>query len=161
MTRSEFKTFLWGILVISFPIWVGFHTIDNPLNELGLILHSQIANGVLEETYEDEQVDERDRVFYFDIGIYHFNTPDGKTFKAVNKASTGELDKLCDVEYLSTNPTINRIKGSGSKTIIEWFFQKILSGGFLLILFLSPGICILHQLFEDRKKRQNGNKLQS
>lgn len=142
---DSIKTLLWGVLWVAVALWFMHYIAENPLNELALIRRAQVAAGSLTDTFEHEQEDERGRVYFSDVGVYTFRTPDGQQFQASTKVPIGQLSKQREVEYLPDDPAVNRIRGDGCASIFEWLWRKVGLGVILLALFLSPGITLLRK----------------
>src|SRR5262249_49661430 len=88
--------------------------------------------------------------FYHSIS-YAFHLPDGREVQGATGSQGGRLPKeLADapqgatvaVEYLAEDPAVNRLSGYGSSSFADWLFRKVLLGGFLLALLVSPGLKI-------------------
>jgi len=140
---DSIKTIVWGVILLFLGGYFWYYFAGNPFEELALIRRAEIATGSLSATYEDEQEDYRGHVYLTDVGIYIFQLPDGREFKASTKRPTGQLKEREDVEYLPDKPAVNRVKGDGSQTVAEWFVRKVAIGSLLLVLALSPGAVLL------------------
>lgn len=148
--REPIKTIIWSVVVIIFALLFWYHIVGDPIDEFALIQNSKLATGILIDSYEVDTGDERGTVY--DVGVYKFSLPDGRKFKAYTKNSLGELEE--QIEYLPSNPSINRIKGEGCQSIIEWIGEKIIGGGLLLAMFLSPGFILARNGIKEIKKLQ-------
>ena len=153
MGKSRFyesaKTIGLGIVVIIVGCWFWHHTIGNPLDELALIRRAQIAAGSLVETYEHEEQDYRDHVYFSDVGVYTYRLPDGREFKTTTRVPTGQLNEQVEVEYLLDNPTVSRVKGDGSASVTDWLWRKVGLGSLFLALLCSPGIYLVKKGVRD------------
>ena len=91
--RVSYKTIFWGIVWIvgGFLLW--YHVVGDPFDEIALIQGAQIASGILSDQYEDEQEDDRGHVYFSDIGIYTFQTPDGREYKTHTQVPSGQLEE--------------------------------------------------------------------
>lgn len=141
-----------GILLILVACWFWYSLLGNPLNEFSLIHRAQTISGALLETHESEQEDYRGHVYFSDVGVYAYRLPDGREFKTITKASTGNLKKQQQVEYLPDNPAVSRIKGDGCQTITEWLWRTVGLGIILLVVFISPGMILLRNGVRDIKR---------
>jgi len=148
--REPIKTIIWGAVLIILALLFWYHIVGDPLDEFALIQKAKLATGILVDSYEVDTGDERGNVY--DVGVYKFSLPDGRKFKAFTKNSIGELEE--QVEYLPSNPSINRIKGEGCQSITEWVEKKIIFGGILLAMFFSPGFILTRNGIKEIKKIQ-------
>jgi|WetSurMetagenome_2_1015567.scaffolds.fasta_scaffold191473_1 hypothetical protein len=148
--REPIKTFIWSAALIIFALLFWYHIVGSPFDEFALIQKAKLATGILIDSYEVDTGDERGNVY--DVGVYKFSLPDGRKFKAFTKNSSGEREE--QVEYLPSNPSINRIKGEGCQSIIEWVEIKIIGGGILLAIFLSPGFILARNGIKEIKNIQ-------
>jgi len=143
---------LIGICLLLGALWLLGHVVGNPLDELALIRRAEVASCTLGETYEGEQESERGHVHTFDVGVYAFTTRDGREFKTLTKAPTGQCAAEETVEYLPENPEINRVRGDGCSSVAEWIWRKIGLGTVLLVLFASPGVVMLREAVRDMRR---------
>lgn len=141
------KSFVWSFILVVFAFMFWHHLAGNPIDEYLLIQNAKLANGILMDSYEVDTGDEKGNVY--DVGVYKFSLPDGRKFKAFTKESNGEHEK--QIEYLPSNPSINRIKGEGCQNIMEWLGKKIILGGLSLAIFLIPGYIMLRQGIKEIK----------
>jgi hypothetical protein len=146
------KLLIWGVIWILGACWFWYHLVGNPLDELAIICRAQIATGTLVETNEHEEEDYRGRVYFSDVGVYTCLLRDGREFKATTRVPTGQLKEQEEVEYLPDNPAVNRIKGDGCGSIMEWLWRKIGFGSLLLALLASPGIVLLRNGVRDIRR---------
>jgi hypothetical protein len=146
----------FGIFYI-FLAWLVWNELpQNPFDELTLIREAKVAKGSLYETFENEAEDERGQVFLSDVGIYHFNGSNGTEYKAHIIVPTGQLAENVEIEYLSENPEINRVKGDGCQTFFEWVWRKFLLGGLIIGGLFGFGVLtiwnFLRKRFTSQKK---------
>lgn len=157
-----------GLAILLFGFYFWRHYAGNPINEFRLITKGRITNGYVTKAEESsEYVEQNDGraggmayQFYYN---YYFNLPNGKRIydSAISGGALPE-DLCCledkpyevKVEYLSSNPTINRVKDfdAGSKTIGNWLWRKVLLGGILLIGCLSIGVIWIRNTIKEYKK---------
>lgn len=97
------------------------------------------------DTIEVEHEDSRGHVTYSNIGVYSYQTPDGRKFKTTTRDPVGQLKERQKVEYLPDKPMISRIKGDGCQTITEFLWRKVGLGGLLLVAFISIGYLVLRE----------------
>lgn len=170
-TKSVIRL-VWGIFVGLLFLFLGFYfwrqIAGNPINEFRLITKGRTTNGYVTTAKESsEYVEQNDGrtggmayQFYY---RYYFLLPDGRRIN--DSASTGGRlpEELCcldekpfqvAVEYLSSNPTINRVKeyDSGSKTIGNWLWRKVGFGTILLVGVLAFGVLYIKNTIKDYKK---------
>ena len=131
---------------------VGYHVAGNPLHELALINRAQRAIGYLIETRTEDREDSRERVYFYDVGVYAFHLPDGREFKTATEAGVGRLKVQVQVEYLADNPAVNRVSGDGSRTVAGWLVRHVM-GLLFLAAFVSPGVYFAGQAIRDISAR--------
>lgn len=149
--REPFKTFVWSFVSIIFALLFWYHIAGNPIDEFALIQNAKVATGILIDSYEVDTGDERGNVY--DVGVYRFSLADGRKYKAFTKNSSGEREE--QVEYLPSNPSVNRIKGEGCQSKIKWVERYIFWGGILLAMFLTPGFILVKNGIKEIKNIQN------
>ena len=156
LTWDSAKTFFGGVVLIIGACWFWWHCIGiNPLHELALIRRAQLTTGVLVDTYENEQEDNRGHVYFSDVGVYSYRLPDGREFKTSTRVPTRQLVEHQEVEYLPNNPEVSRIKGDGCKSITEFLWRKVGLGSLLLAMFISPGIYLVKKAFSENMKNKD------
>lgn len=139
--QEPIKSFVWSFILVVFAFMFWHHLAGNPIDEYLLIQNANLANGILIDSYEVDTMDEKGNVDY--VGVYKFSIHDGRYFKAFTKNSTGEHE--AQIEYLPSNPSINRIKGEGCRSIEEWVEKKIILGGLSIAILLIPGYIMFRQ----------------
>jgi hypothetical protein len=146
------KTLIGGVLWILGACWFWYHSFGNPLDELALIRGAQIAPGFIVDTWEEPDSGPEGGTLWFHGSTYHYRTPDGREFTQKTGDRSGMLKEEfqdlqkpypIEVEYLSDNPAVSRIKGDGCRSVMEWLWRKVGLGSFLLAMLLSPGIVVL------------------
>lgn len=83
--------------------------------------------------------------------VYTFRLPDGRERRGFHTGQGRLRSDLRDlahsiaveVEYDPVDPSISCIKGDGSQNLVEWLLRKVVLGGVLLILFVSPGVMVI------------------
>ncbi|MBW8366640.1 MAG: hypothetical protein K0M70_02125 [Arenimonas sp.] len=138
-TRSDpLKSFFIGIalLLAGFMFWEW--STGDILNDLLLVREKSTIVGELVRTIEDEQEDSRGRVIFSDIGVYRFRVGE-KMFQSITRKPTGTLPEFVDVEFIQSDPSINRIAGDGAQSELEWAWRKLGLSLILLIMFCSIG----------------------
>lgn len=134
------KTVVSGTLLMVGAFFLWFHIAGNIYYELLLIQSSKVASGFLISSYEDEHEDERGNISISEVGVYAFTTPDGLKY---NTKTSNSNSKNINIEYLESDPSINRAEGDGCQTISEWLWRKIGIGGLFLIMVISPGFYLV------------------
>lgn len=145
----------WGLVWIAFACSLTHYWIGNPIHELALIRSAEVAQGTLiESLQEDDKAQEgRQRAGSWEVRVYSFRVPDGRTFHVVDESAIGQLAQERIVEYLPDDPGVNRFQGEGSQGILGWFFGRIVVGALLLLLIVSPGLVILREGIKRSQKR--------
>ncbi len=145
------KTILLGIAWIAGACWFVLSAAGNPIADLRLTLGSTTASAKVLDTWEDVQDGDDGRANFYHSISYAFHLPDGREVQGATGSQGGRLPKeladaphaaTVDVEYLAEDPAVNRLSGYGSSSFADWLFRKVLLGGFLLALLVSPGLKI-------------------
>lgn len=152
--KSAIKTIFLGICltIIGFYFW--FHIVGNILDELRLISRAQVTNGFLVETTEIETEGPQDKINISERGIYAFHLPNGEEYKSYSDVAT---EKQVEIEYLSDDPWVNRVKGDGCQSVIEWIWRKVGLGSLFLVMVLSPGCLVIKNGVRELKKEYQLN----
>jgi hypothetical protein len=135
------------------------YELGNPIHDLRLVLYAVTAPGEITETWEDVTDGDDGRAHWTHAVVYKFRLPDGREVIGTEHGSRRLLPELADlkkpvaadVEYDPSNPSINRLKGSGSQSLSGWFLRTAVALG-LLAMFLAPGI----QVFRDGLAEMRG-----
>jgi len=156
-TKSKFigpvKTVVFGVLCIFIACMIWLNIEKNPFNELALIIrNTQTTTGYLVDTIEHES----ERSVY-EVGVYIYRLPDGSEYKTSKENPLGESKKNEEIEYLSSNPAISRIKGDGCTSVLEWLLRKVGASTLLLVIFLMPGLYLLRDGIQNIKKLRANN----
>jgi len=56
-----------------------------------------------------------------------------------------------EIEYLTDDPDVNRLKGEGGSTVSEWIWQRLAGRTVFLTLFLIPGILLIRNGIKESK----------
>jgi len=134
-----------GIVILSFIcFWIWNVMFGNPLHDYLLIKYGVTVNGYVTEAYEEvEKGDNGQEVadFYY---RYNFKTIAGQRISNGGSASVRLPDYLQDLSepypmevlYFPSDPSINRIKQYGVKTISSFFIRKMVFGALTILLML-------------------------
>ena len=146
------KTALWGVVLMLAGSWFWHSLVGNPLDDLALIRRGEVASALIVDTSEDAQSGDEGGTYWFHDATYSFSLPDGR--KLTHRTSgSGRLRAEfrdivrpvpIEIEYLPDDPSVSRIKGSGTQTVLDWMWRDFGIGGLLLALFLAPGLTMLH-----------------
>ncbi|MDP1727974.1 MAG: hypothetical protein Q8M15_14410 [Bacteroidota bacterium] len=161
------KSIFWGLAIPTIGIWMWFSSYDNPFNEYKLITSSESTKGLITKVEPESDLVEyndsrRSAVVYFYYYEFNFTLPNGKFITSGGKeggdipnylTNVDNVPYPVEVEYLTDNPEINRVKGmsSGNKTIYEWFRYPILMGVVVLLICSYFGYLIFKGGLKDYK----------
>lgn len=154
---SELKMILFGVLWIVVAILFWWYLAGNPIDELKLILNSEVTDGFIVDAWED--IEDRDTgTEWVHSYLYEFQIPDGRKYQGTEEGNGRiildiEQPYPIEVEYLPDNPKVSRIKGSGSSDVWEWLLRKIGVGGLLLIMFSFPGFILIRNGINDIQEK--------
>lgn len=147
------KDYILGIIALSVAVWFYFNETGNPYHEFLLITNATTANGFIAYSEEQENTVETEGGSYEVYHVYYeykFTTKEGMTIEDHGTTTSPESGYLSEanhkaipivVEYISSNPQINRIKRMNTQclTITEFIWRRIALAGLLLIVFCSIG----------------------
>lgn len=150
---SLIKGIVIGVICLIIAIWFWLSQVGNPFDELALIRKAQTTYGVLVDSFDIESAGSNDRIAILDRGIYAFNVG-GQEFKTFIDVPMGELNEREEVEYLPDNPEVNRIKGEGCQSVVEWLWRKMGIGGVILLMLCSIGFVMLRGAIFEFKCKQ-------
>jgi len=158
--RDSVKTLIFGVLWIIGAGWYWYYLAGNPIDELALIRRAQVAQGFIIDSWEDVVDGDDGRPHWFAL-TYTYCLPNGRKFTKSTKSYSGrlkeELQELqkpypIEVEYLTNNPTVSRIKGEGSDSFSDWLWRKVGLGILFLGLLVSPGVVMLRNAIRNIRK---------
>jgi hypothetical protein len=151
-------TLVWGVIFIIGACMLWHCEFGNPFDELALIRRAQIAQGFVVDTWEDAEEGVRGGPYWSHGARYTYRIPDGREFTERTNPRPGQLKEVfrdlekpypIEVEYLPDNPAVSRGKGDGCQSVIEWLWRTVGLGSFLLVMFLAPGIVLIHNGLRD------------
>jgi hypothetical protein len=151
MNRRRAKYFIAALLWLCLALWFWHAMLGNPLTDLALLRHGQIAKGEIIDADEDVGDGDEGQAIWSHTASYVYTLPDGRQFQGKYSGS-GRLKRdltlplSVEVEYLSTSPQVSRIKGTGSQTAFQWIIRTVLSLVFLTLLG-SPSIHLLKKTY--------------
>ena len=146
--KAALKRIAWGLVALAFSIGFFEYLVENPYHEFLLIQNAQTAPGHVTDTWEEAESGDDGGTHWTCSYTYVFQLPDGREVTAYSGHRSGQLRPEfsyieepvpVEVEYFPTDPSINRIKGDGCQTVLEWFLRKVCVGGFLLVMLCLPG----------------------
>jgi hypothetical protein len=156
--KAEIRSIAIGILLLIPGIWLMSKWGTNPINSFALIREAEIAECTVLDTYEywgssDDWGDNTSHSL-----LYTFHAPDGREFKKWSGAMWGsipeeyrQLPKPAEVEYLLSDPSINRFHGEGAQSIIGWVFRDIIGNILLLVGLFLPGVILVFNAVDNIK----------
>ena len=143
LIAKDVLSFLGGGVLVLVAAGFVYHIGGNPLHDLALIRGARLATGSLVDSFDVEVEDDRGHVDVSQDGVYAFRSPDGREYMTKTNAPVGQLERSVVVEYLPSNPAINRVKGDGARNITDLVLRKIGLGLLLLVAFSSVGVSVM------------------
>lgn len=146
--REALKVMACGLALTVAAIWFWLYLVGNPIHDLRLMLYGRTTPGHIIDAWEDVNDGSKGEAYWSHGAAYTYRLPDGRELKGRTGSRPGRLgteltslDKpiSVEVEYDPDDPSLSRIKGSGSQSITEWLLRKVGLGAFLLFLLLLPG----------------------
>jgi hypothetical protein len=169
---SLIKSIMIGVAIPTIPIFIWLVSSFSPINDYLLITNSTTTNGTITKAEEFIDVAENNdgrtsEHYYYYVFDYSFNLPNGIKIESSGQEYGTLPDYLSDlsnnpyqveVEYLSDNPKVNRIKGldSNDTTILQWIRHKVVFGATIILFLCYWGFTIIKGGF---KKYNGGKKL--
>lgn len=133
------------LLIVGCLVW-GF-TVYNPVHSLALIRDAQIITGSVIDTYEDWDVSDDGIIDITHSVKYTFRSPDGREFTRWSGSFSNtvpekyqNLPTPVEIEYLPSDPSINRIRGEGAQSMTGWVIKDIVFNLIILSVFCTPGV---------------------
>ncbi len=149
--KEALKIMAWGLGWIVAAVWLLLYWAGNPMHDLRLMLYAETAPGQVIDTWEEPEDGIEGKADWSHGAVYTFSLPDGREMRGGTKGSgrlKSEFRDLArpvavEVEYDPADPSINRIKGGGSQSLVEWLLRKVLLGVVLLAALTSPGVILI------------------
>lgn len=141
MKKEAGKTLLYGIVWVIGAFFFWKSLVGWPLDDLRLLLHGTTTSGYITDTWEEAESGENGTVWLHGA-TYRYRLPDGQEIERETLTRQGRLDTdfrylsepyPIEVEYLPSNPEVNRIKGEGTQSLFEWAWRKAGLGILLLV----------------------------
>ncbi|WP_447586143.1 hypothetical protein [Pseudoxanthomonas mexicana] len=145
--------YVWAALWLTGGVWFWYAMAGNPLNELALIRSAEVRQANLVDTSSFDGEDARGDYYEGVHGLYKFQVG-GKDFYAVSTQSHSRFDSIALVEYLTEDPSINRVKGDGVQSVGEWLWRKLGLGLVFACFCLTPGVAQLNSAYKAHRHRQ-------
>jgi hypothetical protein len=155
---SYIKSTVIGIAIPIVGVYLWYNHSQTPFNEFKLITNSKITKGFINNVRQESEVEEYNdgrntAVVYYYVYEYSFILHNEIEYKNVGKEDGYVPDYLSDVsnspypiqvEFLASNPLINRVKGmpSNHTTLYEFFRFTILQGLLVLVVCVYFGYII-------------------
>lgn len=148
--KEALKTIAWGLGWIVVFVWFLLYWAD-PIHDLRLMLYAETAPGQVIDIWEEPEDGEEGQTFWYSSVVYTFRLPDGREMRGFNTGKGRVRPEFRDrarpfaveVEYDPADLSINRLKGSGSQSLLEWLLRKVLLGVVLLAVLTSPGVILI------------------
>jgi len=161
--KKLLKKLLLGLFLEVIACWLVIQEMNvNPYNEYLLIQKGVTVNALITDStqyqtdvtipdYRGGGSEEVTNTYY----SYKFVTCDGITIKdGSSELNLSGLNNNIQVEYLPSNPKINRVKGMGNQcaTIGEFILRRIIGGLVMLSFFVPFGIYTIKNAMKEYKK---------
>ena len=162
--RWQIDTVIIGFIMVLAALGFWLYLFGNPLDELALIRHGRVVGGVIVDAWEDADDGPEGGVGWTHGVRYQYLLPDGREFTQVYHRTGRLKDQFrnleqaypIEVEYLPEDPAVSRIRGNGHRSVMEWLLLKVGLGGLYLVLFVSPGVTMLHHAASNMKRIRKG-----
>ncbi len=149
--REALTSFAWAAALVAGGLWFSFY-LWHPLEDFRLMTGARTIQGEIVGT--DVEVEDCDSGADCTRGFvgYRFQ-PAGADWHGGRASFDGglppefqnvALPAPVEIEYLPSDPTVNRLKDAGSTSLGEWLFRLPLWLG-LAYLFCSPGFAMFRQ----------------
>ncbi|MFH1160667.1 MAG: hypothetical protein V1733_06950 [bacterium] len=177
LLHSLIRSLIEGGVALLVPIFFLFAFLGNPWNEVKLIKKGITTTGYITNVVEydflnrEEVKDDTAHRFFYQSFTVCFRLPNGKEIEIKEHKGTGRVfpkyssltkPYTIEIEYLPSNPHINRLKGSGNKTIAEWFWPYIALGGLIILLFFTVDIIYIYvsfkTYFKEKRNLRSGTR---
>lgn len=150
--QEALKSFTWAAAWVAGALWFSLH-LWHPLEDFRLMTGARTIQGEIVGT--DVDVEDCDSGTDCTRGFvgYRFQPAGGADWHDGRAIFDGGLPREfqnlklpapIEIEYLPSDPTINRLKDTGSSSLGEWWFRFPLWLGFVCF-FCWPGIVLLRR----------------
>jgi len=155
------KGCFWGTIALLAAIWFMSSQMKvNPYHEYLLMNEGITTKGVITNTGEDIDDNDRGGAEYSHYYTYSFTTKEGKTIESSGSGYGQLREEFVDLDepypitiaYLKKDPEINEIKENLSDSLFEFILRKVVLGLLLLSLFCSIGFLIIKGAIKDYVK---------
>lgn len=150
--KAALKRIAWGVLALALGLGLWESYVGNPYHDLLLAQYAQTVSGHVTDSWEEAGSGDEGGTQWFCNVTYEFQLHDGREYTASSGDRPGRLSPEFScieepvpvvVEYFPPDPTISRIEGDGSESLLEWFWREFLIGGLMLVVFCLPGLYLL------------------
>lgn len=157
--RNALKKLISGILILFVGIWYCHIIKGDPFTKFLLIQNSKTISGYITDVSEEIKGDEEGTYYTYFITytyelhehIYENNHNDGGDRKNL-ELSNLKIPYPIEVEYLPKFPNISRIKGTGTQSMIVWFFYELIGSIILYGIVICIGIMVSKNGYKELKK---------
>lgn len=171
-----FRAIALGLAITAFGLWVVDDVFKSSvINDYLLITKKKaVTKGFITkaeeftETIEDADLNPVGEATGY-LFEYTFTLPDGQEIKSSGdqyrelplEKSLNDIPYEIEIEYLSDNPKINRVKGlwSNEETVMSWFRKNILKSLIVFLIILAVGIFYVKNAIKQYQLAKLGMKL--
>ncbi len=160
--RSALKTLLLGTIAIFIALQFSYWWIGDPFSDLLLLQSGVTTSGFITNTWEDfggyegGSRSSYDVVYTYDVNDHNYVKKYSRSGRLKSKFQDLKEPYPIEIEYLPKHPYISRLKGSGAQSLLEWFFRKLILSLFIYGAFLTPGVTVAKNGYEELRKVNDG-----
>ena len=164
------KTLALGLIITGLASFWLYTAISGAWQDLMLMQHHETCPGFIVDVWEEieGESDAGQDMWYYGV-TYTYRLPDGQEFTQTISDS-GRLKPEfrglsesypIEVEYLSDNPTVSRIKGDGPDTIPSWLRTKVGYYAFIPLILLAIGLYLLWKEISELRELRKSEKFKA
>ena len=164
------KTLAVGLIITGLASFWLYTSISGAWQDLMLMQDHKTCSGFIVDTWEEieGESDAGQDMWYYGY-IYTYRLPDEQEFSQTMSHS-GRLKPEfrglsepypIEVEYLSGNPTVSRIKGDGPNTIPSWIRASVGYYAFIPLILLVIGLYLLWQEVSELRELRKSEKFKA
>lgn len=135
---------IWGVIAFSIGALLWPTMTQGPLDELALIRNAQLAEGIVYETDEVSGEGWWSLRYSFTLSTRKRKFSGSAYFpgEVPEHLARQNLPQPAVIEYLPRKPSLNRLQGTGLRSVTGWAKEYVFGGLFLLSVF-GLSICLV------------------
>lgn len=152
---KSLKTYWSGLGLLTLGIAAFFIILGNPVKDFQLMTQGVTVTGVATDVNDFEDREDNGNLSRYFFIKYEFTAASGEKISGVVEVPGNSNDKgyrtgqALEIQYLASDPTINRIKKLASTTLSAWILKHVL----FALLAIAPGCYVLYRVWQAEQKK--------